>query len=65
MNIGDRFTKNGKTYEVTAINEWGYGFKKVTDEVFEVTEEVPETTPEVVEEEVPVVKKPRARRTKK
>ena len=60
--IGDRFTKDGKTYEVTSENPWGIGYREVKNEVFEVPEEVFE---EPVIEEKPVVKKPRARRTKK
>lgn len=36
MNVGDRFTRNGKTYVVTQV--WGdnYGMREVEDEVKEV-----------------------------
>ena len=36
MNVGDRFTKNGKTYVVTQV--WGdnFGMREVEDEVKEV-----------------------------
>ena len=33
MKVGDRFKKDGKTYEVTnVINETNYGFKEVEEE---------------------------------
>lgn len=36
MNVGDRFTRNGKTYVVTQV--WGdnFGMREVEDEVKEV-----------------------------
>ena len=49
MVVGEKFTKNGKTYVVTQV--WGnnYGFREVEDlPVFEETkavEEVPEEKP--------------------
>ena len=49
MNVGDRFTRNGKTYVVTQV--WGnnYGMREVGEEVsvpvFEETPEVKEETP--------------------
>jgi len=62
MVIGERFTKNGKTYEVTQVNPWGYGYKQVKEEVFAPTFDSKKVeTSEVfpVEEEV---KKPVTRR---
>jgi len=57
MVVGERFTKNGKTYQVTEI--WGdeYGFCEVTDEILPVFEEKVEevetpTFEEEVEEEI-------------
>lgn len=33
MYVGERFKRDGKTYEVTSvINETNYGFKEVADE---------------------------------
>ena len=48
MNVGDRFTRNGKTYVVTQV--WGsnYGMREVEDEV----QEVP-VFEETVKEEAP------------
>lgn len=57
MNVGDKFTRNGKTYVVTQVwgenygmREWGdnYGMRELADEVKEVP--VFEETPEVKEE---------------
>ena len=57
MNIGDRFKKDGKLVEVTSVNDWGYGFKYVTE-----VEELPEDTvfdfPAESEEEVKEEVKP-------
>lgn len=69
MVVGERFTKDGKTYEV--IDVWGtnYSFKEVKDEplpVFEETEEVKETPTfeEEVEEVIEAPKKRGGRRKK-
>ena len=61
MQIGDRFTRNGKTYVVSQVFGTNYGFREVTpeDEVKEVKEEVKEEA--VIEE--PVIKT-RGRRKK-
>lgn len=64
MKIGDRFIKDGKTYEVSDV--WGnnYGFREVKEEVTPVEEvkEVP-TFEEEVEEVIEAPKK-RGRRKK-
>ena len=43
MEVGDRFEKDGKYYEVTQVLPNGYGLKRVTEEkiVFPATEEKP------------------------
>lgn len=54
MNVGDRFTRNGKTYVVTQV--WGnnFGMREVEDEVKDVpvfqenVEEVKEAPKKVV-----------------
>ena len=60
MNVGDRFTRNGKTYVVTQV--WGnnYGMREVEEDVpvFE------ETTEEPVEEVKEAPKKKVVRRKK-
>ena len=55
MEVGDRFEKNGKYYEVTQILPNGYGLKRVTEEkiVFPATES---------EDEKPVIRKRGARK---
>lgn len=62
MVVGERFVKDGKTYEVSEV--WGnnYGFHEVKDEA-PVAEETPV---EEVKEEIPVeeVKKPKRGRKK-
>lgn len=64
MVVGERFVKDGKTYEVSEV--WGnnYGFHEVKDEVKEVP--VFEAPVEEVKEEIPVeeVKKPKRGRKK-
>ena len=64
--IGDRFVKDGKTYEVTSENSWGMGYRLVKDEEI-VPEEVFEVTPEEIPEEEPIVEpvKKTRRRTRK
>lgn len=63
MEVGERFTRNGKTYEVSEV--WGnnYGFHEVEEEapVEEVREEL--TFEEEVEKAIEAPKK-RARRKK-
>ena len=65
MLVGERFTKNGKTYEVTAV--WGseYGFREATETtpVFEETKEVP-TFEEEVKEAIEAPRKKGGRRKK-
>ena len=63
MVVGERFTKNGKTYEVTAV--WGteYGFKEVKEAPVEETKEIP-TFEEEVEEVIEAPKKRAGRRKK-
>ena len=60
MVVGERFVKDGKTYEVSEV--WGnnYGFHEVKEEAPKVEEAL------VVEEEIPVeeVKKPKRGRKK-
>ena len=63
MQVGDRFTRNGKTYVVSEV--WGenYGFREAEDlPVFEETKEEPKEEPKEVIEEEPVKK---TRRRKK
>lgn len=51
MNVGDRFTRNGKTYVVTQVWGTNYGMREIEDEevkkvpVFEETPEVKEEAP--------------------
>ena len=57
MYVGERFKKNGKTYEVTAIiSDTNYAFKEVGDE--------PVFTPSFTEE-VEEVKETKAKRGRK
>lgn len=50
MEVGDRFEKNGKYFEVTQVLPGGYGLKEVKEEkiVFPATE---------IDEEKPVVRR--------
>lgn len=55
MVVGEKFTRNGKTYVVTQV--WGenYGFREVEDlPVFEETVPEKEEVKEEVKEEKPV-----------
>ena len=60
MKVGDRFTKNGKTYEVSEVWGTNYGFHEV--ETPEEVKEIP-TFEEEVEEAIEAPKK-RGRRKK-
>ena len=63
MKVGDRFTKNGKTYEVSEVWGTNYGFHEVEEKVIpEEVKEIP-TFEEEVEEAIEAPKK-RGRRKK-
>lgn len=55
MEVGDRFEKDGKYFEVTQVLSGGYGLKEVKEEriVFPATE---------IDEEKPVIRKRTARK---
>lgn len=64
MVVGERFTKNGKTYEVTEVYGNEYGFKEVKEEalpVFEEKVEVEEEIPDFEKEVEEVIEAPKKR----